>query len=285
MQRRAYAPTAALAAALLTTALAGCGGGSGAHGGADDPKPGTGDSAAPAAEPGKYHNLPEPCGYINRDTLRKLLPPEDGLSEQDAERLYKGQATVTYDTDRRVGCRWKQETPDATRHLAIDFERVVSYQSGVSDDDRAQQLYQQLASAAHIPAASATPSAPAPSTAKSADPKSGDAKGGGKNAPKPTGTADHTVDPATTPPPSGGPDLAPRTLDDLGDDAFIDDKPSSDSGGVHRDVTIVFRSANVLVTIAYDEWPADKRRLPASQDVQHKAHALAREIDAGHFGN
>ncbi|MFI9720231.1 hypothetical protein ACIHFE_11310 [Streptomyces sp. NPDC052396] len=280
MQRRAYAPTAALAAALLTTALAGCGGGHGAGGGADDPKPGTGDSAAPAAEPGKYHNLPEPCGYISRDALRKLLPADDSISEQDAERLYHGQATVTYDTDRRVGCRWKQETPDATRHLAVDFERVVSYQSGVSDDDRAQQLYQKLADDAHIPAASSSPAAPSPSATTAAG-KSDD----GKNAPKPAGSAGRTVAPSTAPPPANGPDLAPRTLDDLGDDAFIDDKPSSDSSGVHRDIKVVFRSANVLVTIAYDEWPADRRRLPADQDMQRKAHALAREIDAGHFGN
>ncbi|MCC3769336.1 hypothetical protein K6I34_001482, partial [Streptomyces sp. UNOC14_S4] len=159
MQRRAYAPAAALAAALLAAGLAACGGSSGGHGGGNDAKPGRAGATAPVGEPGKYRSLPEPCGYVNRDTLRHMLPTgDDDASDPELQKLYKGQAAITYDTDRRVGCRWKLETPEGTRHLSVDFERVVSYQPGVSDEERAQELYARLATAAKIPNASASPS-------------------------------------------------------------------------------------------------------------------------------
>ncbi|MBH1935019.1 hypothetical protein I5Q34_12150 [Streptomyces sp. AV19] len=299
MQRRAYAPAAALAAAVLAAGLTGCGGSSGATGGDDDPKPGTGGSTAPAAEPGKYHSLPEPCGYVGRDTLRRLLPGagEDAggssgeSSGQDADKAYKGQATLTYDADRRVGCRWK--TPDDTRHLSVDFERVVSYQAGVSDEDRAQQLYKERAAAAHIPVsspdASGSSTAPSSSTPSGTKPGAKDAKDKSKkNDPKTTDASSRpaaTASPSAPAPPSGGPELGSRVLDDVGDDAYVHDKLVSGGTDVHRDVTIVFRSANVLVTIAYSQGSADRRHVPGSQDLQGKAHGLAREVDAGHFGN
>ncbi|MDT0449036.1 hypothetical protein [Streptomyces hesseae] len=286
MQRRAYAPVAALAsAAVLSAVLTGCGGGSGSGGGGEDPKPGSAGSSTAAAEPGKYHSLPEPCGYVSRDTLRRMLPGVGDGDEEEAKRLLQGQAAITYDTDRRVGCRWKLETPNGTRHLSVDFERVVSYQPGMSDENRAKQLYQREATAAHIPNAT-----PAPTT--SASP--GGSPGGGS----PPASA-HTADPGPGPqlgdatvapmtpsaPPSADPKLAPRVLDDLGDDAFVDDKLATTGSGVHRDVKVVFRSSNVLVTIAYDQWTTDALHIPSSLDLQGKAHGLARELDAGHFGN
>ncbi|MCC3768093.1 hypothetical protein K6I34_007077, partial [Streptomyces sp. UNOC14_S4] len=85
--------------------------------------------------------------------------------------------------------------------------------------------------------------------------------------------------------PSADPKLAPRTLDDLGDDAYIDDKLVTTGSGAHRDIAVVFRSANILVTIAYDQYTTDRAHLPSSEDLQGKAHGLARELDAGHFGN
>ncbi|CAM5494992.1 hypothetical protein [Streptomyces abikoensis] len=291
MQRRAHAPAAALAAALLAAVLSACGGGAGADGG-DDSKPGHAGSTAPAAQPGKYHSLPEPCGYVNRDTLRRLLPvtgeDEDG---RDTAKLYKGQAAITYDTDRRVGCRWKLETPQGTRHLAVDFERVVSYQPGVSDEQRAEQLYGRQAAAAHIPVSSASPSASGASGSAAA---SGGASPGASSGPHPQGgaasgspspPASGTGAPSASGSPAGGASLAPRVLDDLGDDAFIDDKLINSGSGVHRDINIVFRAANVIVTIAYDQWSVDKLHVPASEDLQGKAQALARELEAGHFGN
>ncbi|MGK5641910.1 hypothetical protein ACSNOK_26880 [Streptomyces sp. URMC 126] len=302
MQRKAHrlvaAPVAGLAAAVLAAGLTGCSGGSGGRGGDDDPKPGPGESAAPAAEPGKYRGLPEPCGYVSRETLRRMLPGGGEDGDQDAEKLYRGQPTITYDADRRVGCRWNQETPDGTRRLSVDFERVVSYQAGVSDEERARQLYDKLADAAHIPAASsgssdATPSAPAkaPATPSGKGTRSPDktAKGAkdakdGKNAPK---TTDAASRPATTatPPAADEPELGSRTLDDVGDDAFVSDRLTAGGADVHRDVTVVFRAANILVTIVYHQQPTDRTRVPGSQDLQGKAHGLAREIEAGHFSN
>ncbi|MFF7731107.1 hypothetical protein [Streptomyces sp. NPDC008001] len=291
MQRRAHAPAAALAAALLATVLGACSGGAGADGG-DDSKPGRAGSTAPAAQPGKYHSLPEPCGYVNRETLHRLLPAtgddEDG---RDTAKLYDGQAAITYDTDRRVGCRWKLETPQGTRHLAVDFERVVSYQPGVSDEQRAEQLYARQAAAAHIPVSSASPSAPSAPAGSSAS--AGASKGassgphpqGGAASGSPSPSASRTGAPSASGSPAGGASLAPRVLDDLGDDAFIDDKLVDSGSGVHRDINIVFRAANVIVTIAYDQWSVDKLHVPASEDLQGKAQSLARELEAKNFGN
>lgn len=281
MQRRAYAPAAALAsAAVLSTVLTGCGGGSGSGGGAQDPKPGQAGSSTAAAEPGKYHSLPEPCRYVSRDTLRRMLPGVGDGDEEEAKRLLQGQAAITYDTDRRVGCRWKLETPNGTRHLSVDFERVVSYQPGMSDENRAKQLYQRQATAAHIPNATPSPTASAsPGGSPSASARTADPGPGPQ-------LADASVAPMTpSAVPSADPKLAPRVLDDLGDDAFVDDKLATTGSGVHRDVKVVFRASNVLVTIAYDQWTTDALHIPSSQDLQGKAHGLARELDAGHFGN
>ncbi|MEV4443357.1 hypothetical protein AB0K09_31050 [Streptomyces sp. NPDC049577] len=281
MRRRACVPVAALASAVLAATLTGCGGGSGGGGGHGDEKAGQPGSAAPAGEPGKYRSLPEPCGYVGRATLRRMLPGAEEDSEAGAEKVYQGTPTITFDTDRRVGCRWKLETPDGARHLSVDFERVVSYQPGVSDEDRAQELYGRQAAAAHIPVAPSTPGGkPGGGASPSAVPSATPAGGSGGPAPQLTAAS-----PAPTASVSADPALAPRALDDVGDDAFVDDKLDSGGSAVHRDVTIVFRSSNVLVTIAYDQWSTDKQHVPGSQDLQGKAHALARELDAGHFGN
>ncbi|MEU4212793.1 hypothetical protein AB0F13_22825 [Streptomyces sp. NPDC026206] len=289
MQRRAYAPAAALAAAVLAAGLTGCGGGGGSGGGGIDAKAGQSGSSAPAGPPGKYHSLPEPCGYVSPGTLRRMLPGAGDGDEAEAKRLLRGQAAITYDTDRRVGCRWKLETPNGTRHLSVDFERVVSYQPGVSDEARAQQLYERQASAARIP--SAAPSAPSgkPSAAPSASASASASAGApGDGGPVPQLGEESAVPSAPSSAPASAstdPRLAPRVLDDLGDDAFVNDKLATTGTGVHRDVTVVFRSSNVLVTIAYDQWTTDKQQVPSSQDLQGKAHGLARELDAGHFGN
>ncbi|GHF56271.1 hypothetical protein GCM10010218_42000 [Streptomyces mashuensis] len=283
MQRRAYAPAAALAAAVLSAGLTACDAGSATTGG-NDAKPGLTGASAPAPQPGKYHSLPEPCGYVSRDTVRRMLPGADENGEEEATRILRGQATLTYDTDRRVGCRWKLETPTGSRHLSVDFERVVSYQPGVSDEKRAEQLYQRMATAAHIPAASPSPS-PTPSPSGSGN--SGSPSPGASQSPGPgPQLGDASVAPSVPPSaPATDPRLAPRTLDDLGDDAYVDDRLVTTGSGVHRDVTVVFRSANVLVTVAYDQWSSDPHHVPTSQDLQGRAQALARELDAGHFGN
>ncbi|TWV40355.1 DUF3558 domain-containing protein, partial [Streptomyces misionensis] len=141
MQRKAYVTgTAALLAALLT----GCTGGSGGSGAADDANPGDAGTATAAAQPGRYRTLPEPCGAVGHDTLDSLLPGIRQIADPaQRDKAYQGEAELTYDTDRKVGCRWKVPSADATDRLSVDLERVVSYDNTVSDDDQAGKLYQQ----------------------------------------------------------------------------------------------------------------------------------------------
>ncbi|MEV0261050.1 hypothetical protein AB0I49_06840 [Streptomyces sp. NPDC050617] len=293
MQRKAYAPVAALAAAMLTVGLAsGCSSGSGTAGSGDDAKSGDASPSATAAQPGKYQSLPEPCGNIDRKTLRTMLPGVDDQSEQDAEKTYAGQPALTYDTDRRVGCRWSLETPDGTRHIAVDYERVVSYDPAVSDDDRARQLYEARASAADIPTDSSSGNPPSHSAVNGSAGSSTPQNRGASAQLLAEDDADTSPTPTTTPgvpsapasPTKNAADLAPRLLDDLGDDAFLNDRLATADSGVHRDITIVFRSSNVLVTVGYDQWAADKHETPGSEDLQSKARGLAHEL-AGHFSD
>ncbi|MFG2139211.1 hypothetical protein [Streptomyces sp. NPDC048650] len=284
-QRKSFVPGAALmAAAALAVGLTGCTGGSSTDGGATDAKSGDASTSAQAAEPGRYQTLPEACGLPARSTVRNLLPGDDRqLSRADTEKIYAGQPDVTYDTDRRVGCRWKRETTEGTRHLALDIVRVVSYDPAVSDDDRAQEIYTGKESAAEIPSdGSGTPTTPPPSTQGKPRAQSGkgakgpadakdpaDAKGKASGSPASPSAEASTAPDAST---------APRVLADLGDAAFLNDDLATADSGVHRDVTVVFRTSNVVVTITYDQWSTDKANLPESQELQDKARSLAGEL-------
>lgn len=305
MQRKVYVPGVA---ALLAAVLAGCTGGSGLDDSGDS-KPGdTGSTNAPA-EPGKYQTLPEPCGEVEQGTLDAMLPGITEMEdEEQREKAYEGTPTVTYDTDRRVGCRWKVESSGASHHLLVDFERVVSYDGSVSDDDRAIELYAKKLDAADLPEApaatpgsgtaeeSGTPETPADgdkadgdkadSGDAAKDGKKDDGKGDGKNGDKDGGKegADDaekggeggeddgsTTRPAT--PPAG---LEPRVLDDLGDEAFLDDALTTAASATrHRTVTVVFRTSNVIVTVEYDEQPGRRTDVPDSKEMQDKAEELA----------
>ncbi|MFE7287105.1 hypothetical protein ACFU90_22115 [Streptomyces noursei] len=299
MPRKSFVPGAAL---LVTVALAagltGCSGGSATGTSGGDGKGGDATAASPSAQPGRYQTLPEACGLPSRGTLRAMLPGDDQqLSQADAQKIYGGRADITYDTDRRVGCQWTRETTAGTRHLTLDIQRVVSYNAAVSDDDRAQELYLGKEQAAKIPSAgSDTPSASASPkdapkgqqkpSAGATDANGGqDAAAGGKKA---DGAAAATSAPAT---PSGSPSatpsdpttgagspLAPRVLDGLGDAAFLNDQLITTDSGVHRDITVVFRTSNVIVTLTYDQWSTDKTQLPESQELQDKARSLAGEL-------
>ncbi|MGW1377664.1 hypothetical protein ACWD6P_25800 [Streptomyces sp. NPDC002446] len=285
MPRKPFVPGAALvAAAALAAGLTGCTGGSSTDGAAADAKSGDTATASQSAEPGRYQNLPEACGLPARSTLRGLLPGDgQRVSDAEAEKLYGGQAEITYDTDRRVGCHWTRETTAGTRHLNVDIQRVVSYDSAVSDDDKAQEIYDGKELAAQIPSGStgsASPASPSPSTPKGkgatpdgkATKTDGDGKGG-KTA-KESKAASEAAEPSADP--SGS--TAPRVLDGLADAAFLNDKLITADSGVHRDVTVVFRTSNVIVTIAYDQWSTDKAMLPDSQELQDKARSLAGEL-------
>ncbi|MGO4749088.1 DUF3558 domain-containing protein, partial [Streptomyces sp. 2MCAF27] len=81
---------------------------------------------------------------------------------------------------------------------------------------------------------------------------------------------------------SGGTDAsetaAPRRLDDLADDAFLDDQLITSDSGIHRDVTVVFRSSNVIATIEYDQWTTNDKHIPSSEELQVNAEDLAQEL-------
>ncbi|MGG2462163.1 hypothetical protein ACO0M4_20505 [Streptomyces sp. RGM 3693] len=299
MPRKSFVPGAALlVTAALAAGLTGCSGGSATGTSGGEGKDGDTTAASQSAQPGRYQTLPEACGLPARSTLRDMLPGDgQPLSPADAQKIYGGRADITYDTDRRVGCQWTRETTAGTRHLTLDIQRVVSYSTAVSDDDRAQELYLTKERAAKIPSAgSGTPSTPASPTDTAKDQQkptdgatsTGDGKDGAAGGKKTDGATAASTPPATaSPTPSdpasdsapgpGGP-LAPRILDGLGDTAFLNDQLITADSGVHRDITVVFRTSNVIVTITYDQWSTDKTQLPESQELQDKARSLAGEL-------
>lgn len=278
MQRKAYVSGAA---ALLAALLAGCTGSSTDGGPTDDSNPGDSGTATAAAEPGRYRTLPEPCGVVDPDTLDTLLPgiPEIADEEQ-REKAYEGIATLTYDTDRKVGCRWKVESADATDHLFIDFERVVSYDNSVSDDSQAEQVFATQVAAADLPEPTVTqtesPATESPETG-SGSPSTTPGDSASASA-SPSGSASDSA--STSSSPSSTPtDLQPRVLEDLGDEAFLDDVLSSaGSTAQQRTVTVAFRTSNVIVTIQYEEQPATVSATPDSQEMQDRARNLAAEL-------
>ncbi|MGV9250439.1 DUF3558 domain-containing protein [Streptomyces sp. NPDC003697] len=287
MLRKAYVPgTAALLAALL----AGCTGGSSGDGAADDANPDTAGTATAAAQPGKYRTLPEPCGAVGHGTLDSLLPGIKQLTDLDQrEKAYEGEATLTYDNDRKVGCRWKVEATDATDHLFVDFERVVSYDNAVSDDTQAQRVFATKQAAADLPEPVSSGSAAdsgSPSGARAGAPGASGAPGGPastSSAPaSPSSSASPSASASASASASGGlssSQLQPRTLSDLGDEAFVDDAlGSSGSTAKQRTVTVAFRTSNVVVTIVYEEQPATVGVVPDSEEMQDKARKLAARL-------
>lgn len=267
MQRKAYVPGVA---ALLAALLAGCTGGSSGGDTTDNSNPGDAGTASAAAEPGKYRTLPEPCGAVGQSTLDSLLPGIKQLTDaEQKEAAYAGEATQTFDTDRKVGCGWKVESTDATDHLSVDFERVVSYDATVSDATQAQQLFAEKEEAADLPvAASSSESATSDvEVSSSADPST---------SASPSDSASASSSPSTSVTPS---DLQPRLLDGLGDQAFVDDAlSSSGSTAQQRTVTVAFRTSNVIVTIEYVEQPATVGVTPDSKEMQDKARKLASQL-------
>ncbi|MFJ1972914.1 DUF3558 domain-containing protein [Streptomyces sp. NPDC087903] len=271
MQRKAYVPGVA---ALLAALLAGCTGSSGSGDTTDDANPGQAGTASAAAQPGKYRTLPEPCGALSHDTLDSLLPGITELTdEQQQETAYAGEATLTYDTDRKVGCRWKVESAEATDHLLVDFERVVSYDNSVSDDSQAETLFATKLTAADLPepVASVSSDVSSAETGSVASPgaSSSPTSGGSPSAP--------ATAPSSTP--SSSAELQPRVLTDLGDEAFLDDVLSgSGSTAQQRTVTVAFRTSNVIVTIEYEEQPASVGVVPDSAEMQDRARKLAARL-------
>ncbi|MDX2530720.1 hypothetical protein [Streptomyces europaeiscabiei] len=277
MQRKAYVPGVAV---LLAALLAACTG-SDDSSSQDDPRPGEATASATVAQPGRYDTLPEPCGAIDHDTLDTLLPGIRQLpGAAQREQAYEGEATQTYDTDAKAGCRWKVESADATHYVFVDFERVVSWDNAVSDDSKAQEVYGGKVEAADLPEPTPTDSEeesegtdeesdePAQTGASTAEPSA-----------SPSASASRSASPSassSSPSASGTPaSLLPRTLDGLGDEAFLDDALGTSK---QRTVTVVFRTSNVIVTVEYEEQPATTTVVPDSEELQDRARNLAERL-------
>ncbi|MFE0652228.1 DUF3558 domain-containing protein [Streptomyces sp. NPDC059534] len=305
MQRKRYAPgrtgPTARTAVVLTSVLGlglglgltGCSAGAPADDIVVDAKAGP---AAPVAPPGRYRTLFEPCGSVPAAALKDLLPGAAALPDVERGRAYRGIAAVTYDTDRRVGCTWRADTPDTSHRLTLDIERVVSYDTTVSDADRAQEVFtgKQLGAGIPLPPTApptptaTTPAAPtttaaagapfsvpgkapatrAPATGATTGTTTGAPAGGTTTGPAPTGSG--SADPTST-------GLEPRILDGLGDIAYLDDVLSKVGANVHqRAVSVVFRTSNVIVTVSYREQTTGSAEAPDSGELQEKARNLAR---------
>ncbi|MCC8476825.1 DUF3558 domain-containing protein [Streptomyces globisporus] len=288
----AYVPGVALLAALAV----GCSAGADSDANGTDSKAGT--PTVTPAPPGKYLTLPAPCRAVPRSTLKDLLPGAAELPGDQQDKVFRGSAAVTYDTDRKVGCSWKADGPNATRSLSIDLERVVSYDPAVSDDDRADTVYAKKEKAAGL-SASATPGPPdekdekdkkgeaSEGSGKATNPADGDADATDSADPSPSGSgtgSDSTSGGASTggtPGSSGSPEeaLPSRILDNLGDAAFLQDLPKkAGSTAQHHTVSVVFRTSNVVVTVRYAEQPTLVTQVPDGKELQEKAQALARKL-------
>jgi hypothetical protein len=272
VQRKAYVPGVA---ALLAVLLAGCTGSSDDGGTTDNSNPGDAGTATAVAEPGRYDALPEACGAVGRSTLDSLLPGIRLIADEaQRESAYAGQATLTFDTDRKAGCRWKVESTDAIDHLRVDLERVVSYDTAVSDDSQAETLFARKVTDAGLPAPTPSGSETATSPSASASP-SPSASTSTSASPSSSASASASASPSA----SASADLQPRLLDDLGDEGFVNDVlASSGSTAKQRMVTVAFRTSNVIVTIEYEEQAASIGVVPDSKEMQDRARKLAAQL-------
>ncbi|MFI5619590.1 DUF3558 domain-containing protein [Streptomyces sp. NPDC051567] len=295
MQRKAVRrvlPGIAVLTALVAGAagLTGCSGGSGG-GGTTDAK--AGSSAAPPAPPGKYRSLPSACKATEGKRLRAMLPAADTLTEGQVEQLYEGTPDVSYDGDRRVGCRWSAQTPEETRLLSVGFERVISYdRATTSDDEKAQEVYTRRLTDARLPAPATTATQPTPTSSSPAPPVGAPAttpaQPSAGTAPPSSPAPGATPVPGTGPTtgasnsaaPGPAPELGSRVLEGLGSEAFLDDKLSAAgaSAAQARTVRIVFRTSNVIVTVEYAVQPALPGAVPPSTETQDRARQLAQAL-------
>ncbi|WP_328933590.1 MULTISPECIES: DUF3558 domain-containing protein [unclassified Streptomyces] len=276
MQRKAYVPGTA---ALLVALLAGCTSGATDSGTTDDANPGEAGSTTAVAQPGKYRTLPEPCGAVGHDALDSLLPGIQQITDpEQREAAYAGDATLTYDTDRKVGCRWKVESTEATDHLLVDFERVVSYDNAVSDDSQAQTIFGTKETAADLP----EPSASATTSESGSEADTATPSDSASASTTPSSSSSASTSSSSSPSASSSSSAAalqPRVLSGLGDEAFLDDAlSSSGSTAQQRTVTVVFRTSNVIVTVEYEEQPATVGVVPDSQKMQDRARKLAARL-------
>lgn len=248
--------------------------------------------------PGKYRTLPQPCTAVDADTLKSLVP--------DAKD-YAGHEALTYDTDRRVGCAWQGRTPHGVASsLVIDMERVVSYDPDISDEAQAEADFDQRATAASIslvPPSSTTPATPTTgstgsgsgtgsgpgsaagtSSGTSSGTRSGSGSGtstgaGGRKGADSGGHAGTSAGTGTSAGANTDPAYQPRLLTGLGDTAFINDVLKTASSGPRRNVTVVFRTANVVVSVTYSVAEPAGSEPAKSADLQKYAQQVASQLE------
>ncbi|MGK5530095.1 DUF3558 domain-containing protein [Streptomyces sp. URMC 129] len=241
MRRRVRRVFVARAAALAAAAVCGLTAGCSAELGGADGTTGAGQTGgtAHAAQPGRYSGLPEPCGAVHDDTLRELLPGGD-------DEAYAGETDATFDSGRRVGCAWHTVTATGSHRLSVDYQRIVSYDPAVSDDDEAETEFEERAAEAGIPVT---------------------------ESPDADGSSAPPEDP-----------LAPRTLDGIGHVAFLDDRLTSVDPGERRELTLTFRNANVIVTVNYVVSTNVPGAVLDSASLQQRIQTVARQLAGGFDG-
>ncbi|MDT0309630.1 DUF3558 domain-containing protein [Streptomyces sp. DSM 44917] len=251
------APLAAALAALLVAAAA-CTPGLGTEG-----TRATGGPGGPprSAQAGRYSGLPEPCGAVNGDTVRELLP---GAAEEE----YAGEPMTTYDTGRRVGCTWHTAAATGTHRLSVDYLRVVSYDPEVSDDDRAEALFEERAADAGVPLAEGAEDGTGDGTDEGAEETAGSGAEGG---------AEGGVSPSDDP-------VRPRALDGIGHAAFVAEELTSTDPGERREVVLAFRNANVMVTVTYTVSTTAAEPPLDSTLLQQRARTVAGQLAGGFDG-
>ncbi len=154
-------------AAALAAGLTGCTGGSSADGDAADAKSGGADRIEPAPTRAATRPCPRPAGCRRARHPPDMLPGAGQLPDghRGAEGLRRpGRHHLRHRPPRRLPLD-PRDAPRRTRHLGLDIQRVVSYDSAVSDDDKAQAIYGKKELAARIPSGgtgSPSPAAPSP---------------------------------------------------------------------------------------------------------------------------
>ncbi len=281
MQRKAYVPGVA---ALLAALLAGCTGGSGDGATADDSNPGQPGVATEAAEPGKYRTLPEPCGAVGDKALGSLLPGlEEIADEEQRKKAYAGEATLA--VRHRPQGRLPLEGGFGGRHQPpLRGLRAGGVVRQLRERrQRGRALFAQQVESADLPE---------PTVSES---ESGSESASG-SAPGVRVAVRHRTVPARPPPPASAPasstapsssasagatpgELQPRLLDDLGDEAFVDDELSSsgsDGEAAHGDCGVphVERRGDHRVRGAV----GDSRSRAGQLEMQDMARNLASQL-------
>lgn len=266
------AAVAVVAVCALASCTVGRDGGTGDGLGAS---PGVGDPAP--AEGGRYSALPEPCGTVGAELLQELLPEGEPAD-------LRGEPVVTYDTERRVGCTWEAGTDGGRHRLTVDFERVISYDPLLSDDDQAALDFRSRAAEAGVALPEPEGEDEDGETGEDEGSGGGEPTGDGEEGEGGTGVSEQLTevpaDGTSASPSQGAPAgaLAPRPLEGIGSAAYVDDHLTQTLSGVRRQVALAFRSANVIVTVHYAESASATEPPPDSAAMQQGARGLAEQL-------